>query len=427
MKLDRRHFICGLAGGGGLWASGVGASGARPNGSALPDPALAGEDFWEAVGLLFDFAPGLIYLNTGGLGPAAAPVRRAEAETAARLHRAVDSGHGLFEEVRTQAAAFVGAQADEVAFVRNATEGNSIVAGGLALEPGDEVIMESHAHPGGSFPWLLQAERRGVVVRVFEPAPDRPEGNWERIAAAAGPRTRVLQVSHVTAPTGLRFPVAELAAKAREWGWWFHVDGAQSLGMFPFDLRALGVDSYAASGHKWLGAPRETGLLYVRRERAAEVRPLLAGAYSGEVEGGRLPGRLNWRAGVPAHEYGTRDAAAVAGVGAALELQETLGRDRLAARALALAERLREGLGGLPDVEILSPTAPALRSPMVTFRSPRLGFNEIFHALWQKHGLRCRPVSEEGLDAVRVSLHLFNRPTEVDRLVAALDGLLARA
>src|SRR6185436_7748286 len=131
---------------------------------------------------------------------------------------------------------FLGAEPTEIAFVRNATEGNAIVAAGLALTKGDEVIFESHAHPGGSFPWLNQQKLRGVVVKLFDPDPRDPAGNVARISALLTPRTRVVQVSHVTAPTGILMPVAAIAKLCRDRGVWFHVDGAQSAGMIPFSV-----------------------------------------------------------------------------------------------------------------------------------------------------------------------------------------------
>jgi selenocysteine lyase/cysteine desulfurase len=215
-------------------------------------------------------------------------------------------------------------------------------------------------------------------------------------------------------------PVAELTKLCRARGWWFHVDGAQTLGMFPFSLPELGPDSYAGSGHKWLGAPHETGVLYVRRERLAEVALSLVGAYSGDLPGG-LPGELELNQTSLKFEYGTRNAALIVGVAAAMRFQDEVGRDRLARRNQALAARLRAGLASMADLEILTPDHPVLTSPMVTIRTPRLGYSEMFGRLWHDHGFRCRPVSEQGLNAVRISCHLFNTPSEIDGLLAAIE------
>jgi selenocysteine lyase/cysteine desulfurase len=427
VNLDRKTFLRGLGAGSLAWlaAPWASAGGAAPA-LAPPDEASAPGDeaFWARVRAQYRFAEGLHYFNTGGMGPAPLPVRELTARTMDELQDTVQNGHFHFGELRAGVAAWMGADEGEVCFVRNATEGNGIVADGLDLRPGDEVIFEAHAHPGGSFAWLQQARRRGAVVKVFEPDPLDPAGNLARIEALATPRTRVVQVSHVTAPTGIHLLVPGLVELCRARGWWCHVDGAQTLGMFPFSLHELGVDSYAASGHKWLGAPHETGVLYIRADRMAEVEPGIVGAHSGELD--HLPGELqlsptSWR-----YEYGTRNAALVVGVAAAMRFQDEVGRERIARRGRALAARLRAGLAAVPDLEILSPVHPDLSGPMVTIRSARREFGELFGRLWHDHGYRCRPVSEQGLNAVRISCHLFNTPDEIDGLAEAV-GRITRA
>ncbi len=421
MTVSRKSFLRQL----GAGAIGLGAARLwAGNASAGPLPALpsfAGPTqaaYWEAVRRAYRFDAGLHYFNTGGLGPCVQAVRELVDSTEDQLEDQVETGHARYEAARTTVAAFLGCAVDEIAFVRNATEGNGIVAGGLELGRGDEVIFESHAHPGGSFPWLLQAQRRGVAVRLFEPDPASAEGNLERIQALMTSRTRVVQVSHVTAPTGIVMPVAAIARLCAGRGVWFHVDGAQSAGMFPFSLRELGCDSYATSGHKWLGAPRETGILMIKRSRQEAVTPPLVGAYSGDVDA--LSGPLQFAPGAARYEYGTRDVAKVVGLTGALGWQERVGRERIAAHGRELARRLRAHLDVLPDLEILTPAAPELSASMLTFRSRRVGYRELFDRLMSRHRMRCRPVSEQGLDALRVSCHLFNQTAEVDALAEAI-------
>lgn len=422
MSMNRKTFLQSLgigvaaAGGSRLWAEQL----------ALPefDPT-APDAFWSAVRNGYDFAPGYRYFNSGGLGPSMRAVRAVEAESAAELEAWVETGHDLLTPLRDKVGAFLGAQPDEVAFVRNATEGNGIVAGGVPLEPGDEVIFESHAHPGGSFPWLLQAERRGVAVRLFEPDTRNPLGNLERIKDLVTPRTRAVQVSHITAPTGIKMPVADIARYCRGNDLWFHVDGAQSAGMIPIDFAAMGCDSYATSGHKWLGAPRETGVLLVQRERQDDLKSLMVGAYSGDLED--LPGPISYYPGAMRYEYGTRDNARAVGLGAAMDWQDRIGRDRIEAHGRALAARLHGGLAQMADVEVLSPRHAALRTAMVSFRSPKMEFGEIFSALRREYMCRCRPVSERDLNAVRVSCHVYTTAADIDYLLNAISEVLATA
>ena len=236
--------------------------------SHKPLPRPNDPDFWTAVRAAYPLTRERAYLNTGGLGPAPYPVLDVLHRTTMELQTVSETGHKRIEEARAPVAAFLGASPAEIAFTRNATEGNATVASGLEIGAGDEVIFESHAHPGGAYPWLSRQKHDGIRVKLFEPDPTSAAGNLERIERLITPRTRVIQVSHVTAPTGIRMPVEEIARLAHDRGCWFHVDGAQSAGMIPVDVHAIGCDSYATSGHKWLGAPHGTGILYVREESA---------------------------------------------------------------------------------------------------------------------------------------------------------------
>jgi selenocysteine lyase/cysteine desulfurase len=287
----------------------------------------------------------------------------------------------------------------------------------LALAPGDEVIFETHAHPGGSFPWLNLAQHRGVVVRVFEPDPASAEGNLTRIRELISPRTKAIQVSHITCTTGLVFPVDAIAALAKSRGIWFHIDGAQSAGMIPVNLAAIGCDSYAFSGHKWLGGPHETGGLFIRRDRLEAVMPTGAGAYTGDLS--RLPGEIHYFGAASRHEYGTRNAGLISGLAAAVRLQEHLGRDRIAAHGRQLAAMIAEGLAGVPGLTVLTPRPEALRASIVTFRHERADAGKLFGYLLDRHGLRCRPVTEQGLEAIRVSPHVFTSSADAGRVIAA--------
>lgn len=425
MKLDRRTFLRQTA----LGAAGFSAAGrlAGADGvAALPAfDARAPESFWSAVRAQYPLTPKLTYFNTGGLGPAPIPVLAKTAEITRQLQEKSEHGHGLLAGAREVVARFLGAEPAEIAFVRNATEGNATVAAGLRLTAGDEVIYETHAHPGGAFPWLQQARLRGVVVKTFEPATSSPDENVARVKALLTPRTRVVQVSHVTAPTGIVMPVDALAALCRSRGVWFHVDGAQSAGMIPFSLRAIGCDSFATSGHKWLGGPHETGVLYVRRDRMDEVAPVLAGAYSGDVDA--ATGEFRLTSDAMRYEYGTRNAAAMLGLAEAVRFQDAIGRERIAARGRDLAERVRRGLVALKGVEVLTPAAPALCAAMITFRTARVPQDRLFAELMKTRAIRCRPVTEEKLNALRVSTHVFNSPAECDALIAGVEEILRRA
>lgn len=418
MSLPRRSFLRHAA----LGAAGLGL--ARGADVALPEFAAARpEPFWEAVRALYPLEVGFSYFNTGGLGSTPTPVLERVAEVTRRLQVTAEHGHAEFTGARADAARFLGADPAEVAFVRNATEANATVAAGLPLRAGDEVIFETHAHPGGSFPWLQAARVRGVVVRTFDPDPRSAAANLDRITALCGPRTRVIQLSHITAPTGITLPARAVADLCRTRGIWFHLDAAQSAGMVPVDFAALGCDSLAVCGHKWIGGPLETGVLCVRRARQEQLAPPLVGAYSGGLDAN---GRFALSAGAVRYEYGTRNVATALGLAEAMRLQERIGRERIAARARQLAAQARAGLAALPGVEILSPEPGELSTALVAFRTPRIPHDRLFGLLLRERGIRTRPVTEDNLNALRVSTHLCNSPAQVDALVAAVGEFLRR-
>lgn len=417
MRLNRRTFLQGL--GAGALGTLAGVAPARTEVDGLPTFTASGADgFWQAVRAQYPLLDDPLYLNTGGLGPVSRPVLAAVETTARRLQEHSESGHGLFEPARERMARFLGAQPEEICFVRNATEGNSIIAAGLVLGPGDEVIFDSHAHPGGSFPWFNQAKQRGVVVKLFEPDPAADDGNLARILALVTPRTKVVQLSHLTCTTGQLLPVALIAQAVRRRGIWLHVDGAQAAGMIPLDLRALGSDSYAFSGHKWLGGPHETGVLFIRRDRLEEVAPTGIGAYSGELA--QLPGELKYHGAASRHEYGTRSAAQIEGLLAAVRLQEQIGRERVAQHGADLASLLQEELSVVNGITVLTPAARSMRGSIITIRHTRADAGKFFGYLLKKHRLRCRPVTEQDLRAVRISTHVFNSAADCTRVIAAV-------
>jgi selenocysteine lyase/cysteine desulfurase len=383
---------------------------------------VAEETFWALVRDQFPLDRDLTYLNTGGLGPAPYPVVDAVTKTIWELQKISEHEHGRINDARPVVAAFLGADPEEIAFTRNATEANATVASGLQLAPGDEVIFESHAHPGGYIPWMSRQKRDGIKCVLFEPDPEGAEGNLERIAAEITSRTRVIQISHVTAPTGIRLPANEIAELARERGVWFHVDGAQSPGMIPVNVHEIGCDSFGTSFHKWTLAPHGTGALYVRRDRLDEVFPTDVGAYSNaDLE---LPDAMEYVDTAVRYEPGTRDAATIVGTQKAIEFMTAIGLDRVAAYGQGLARYLQDGLRQIDGVTVLTPTDPTLSGSITTFKTEQRDYQDVARELYQTHKLRCRVVSEVGLNAVRVSTHVFNNRDECDRVVAAVRELV---
>jgi selenocysteine lyase/cysteine desulfurase len=217
-------------------------------------------------------------------------------------------------------------------------------------------------------------------------------------------------------------PVREIAAFAAARGIWFHIDGAQSVGMIPVNFAAIGCDSFALSGHKWLGGPHETGLLYLRHDRTADVAVPLTGAHAAELP--YLPGELKYAPGALRHEYGTRNAGLIVGLAEAVHFQERIGIARIAAHGRELATRLFEEISQIDGIIMHTPRHDELRSAMTTFSHPRADARAFFDYLLKKHQLRCRPITEQKLEAVRVSTHIFNSHAECERVIAGVRASL---
>ena len=385
-----------------------------------PDPNVPS---WNTIREQFLLEDGYAYLNTAGLGPTPRPVIDAVVRCMTELERQCETGHDLFDQVRKRTATFLGCEADELAITRNATEGMNLIARGLSLETGDDVLLSTHEHPGGSIPWFALAKDRGTVVRLFEPASTASE-TVDRVAAALTPKTRAVSLSHVTCTLGQVLPVQAIAELCRRRGIHLAVDGAQAVGMIPVDLHALGCDFYAFSGHKWLLGPKGTGILYVSSRMVDHWRPTHVGAYS-DKQFDLNAGVLELLPGAPTSEYGTRNAASAEGLIASIDFVDGLGLDRVARHGRNLARRFADSLRKLADVEVLTPSQPSSCASIVTFRFPRSRWSarEWVDKLRTEHRIRARPVDEQGLNAIRVATHVFNTDGEVDRALEVLTEL----
>jgi selenocysteine lyase/cysteine desulfurase len=375
------------------------------------------EDYWRMVRQHFPLTTERTYFNNGGLGPSPRVVLDAYREASLRLERICETGHEEIAPVRAKAASFLGCDTREIAFTRNTTEGMNIIAWGLPLRKGDEVLTTTHEHPGGAIPWLALAKEKGVSVRLFEPANTKEE-NLRIIERSLRRKTKVLSLSHITCTTGLVFPVKEISAICRQRGVWLVVDGAHPPGMIPVDLHELGCDFYASSGHKWLLGPKGTGLLYIRREMFDVWRPTYVGAYSDAVYDLDTL-RLEYRREAEMTEYGTRNTPLILSLGAAFDFLSAIGMTRVEGRGRYLAGLLKKELAGMPNVQLLTPVEGESSASIVTFRPTNMKTAALIDAL-TKEGFRVRSVGEHRLDAIRVSVHVYTSVAEVERFCAAV-------
>jgi selenocysteine lyase/cysteine desulfurase len=373
----------------------------------------------------FHLAPGYAYFNVGGLGPSPKPVTDALAQETAALERLCETGHDRIQPVRRKLSEFLSCAEDELAIIRNATEGMNLIARGLSLHAGDEVVLTTHEHPGGAMPWLLLEMDSGIRVRLVEPG-DGADDTLARIAAAITPRTRVVAVSHILCTTGQRLPAREIVQLCRNRGIISVLDGAQAVGMVPVNLRGLGCDFYVASGHKWLLGPKGTGLLYIRAGARDLWRPTQIGAWSDQCYD-LDEHALELRNEAAVVECGTRNVALVCGLGAAVDFLSAIGMERVARRGRTLATHLRQRLRELSVLRVLTPIDEASSASIVTFtaQDETVDIRTWAEPLRERYNIRARPVGEHGLKALRVCTHIYNTHAEIDRLAVALSEISA--
>jgi isopenicillin-N epimerase len=382
---------------------------------------------------LFLLDPDTIFLNHGSFGACPKPVferyqrwqRELERNPVAFLGRR--SG-ALLAEARERLASWLGARAEDLAFLPNATTGVNIVARSLALQPGDEVLATDHEYGACEAAWRFVCERAGATYRrVAVPLPFEPETFAARMLQAAGPHTRLIFASHISSTTALVFPVAELCARAREAGITTLIDGAHAPGQVALDLAAVGADFYTGNCHKWLCAPKGSAFLHARPERQAELHATvvswgyLAAEMGATTLGGHtgfdayvgtttLERRLQWQ--------GTRDLSAFLSVPAAIDFQaeHDWPRQRERCHALALATQAavlaRNGLAPIAEAHALAQMVP------IPVRASDA--DALRRHLYERHRIEV-PVTQHGSHSfVRLSVQAYNTQAELDALVAAL-------
>ncbi|MEO6989974.1 MAG: aminotransferase class V-fold PLP-dependent enzyme [Candidatus Baltobacteraceae bacterium] len=363
----------------------------------------------------FALESGCVYLNSAAGGPL--PVVTRDAIVAAVLDQAARGILGVakienqLDASRVRVGAMIGASGEDIAFLRNTTDGANVVARGLDWRSGDEIVICDNEFGANAMPWLALREF-GVVVRFIETARERmtPEV-LERITGA---RTRLVAVSWVSFADGYRHDLAALAKIAHARGALFCVDAAQALGAFGVDVRACAIDALYTGAQKWLLGLAGTSFLYVDsalRERlhvrwrgwrdVADIWDFLAYDQPLSSTAGR-------------YEGGTQNFLGVHALARSVEVLCAAGLERIAEHVLALSDYAVAALQA-SGAEVVTPRGPGISSGIVTFRLP--GRDSV--ALGRSLGAR-KIVTTYRASGIRISLHGFNTKSDVDTLMAAL-------
>lgn len=359
-----------------------------------------------------------IYLNHAGASPAPRRVVEAvgralsvSAESPMRFF--MDYGMPALGSARERLARLMGVPADDLALTKNTGQGLAILADGLVLEPGDNVVAAECEYPSVVYPWYAQRDR-GVETRLVQSRRNSTI-SLEDVAAKMDARTRVVTVSWVQFGTGFRADLKAWAEMAHAHGALLFVDVIQGIGALPCHLAEWGVDAAATGVHKWLLAPAGTGGLYIAPHVLERMRLVNMGA-AGVVDMMQFdPLKFQPKPNAQRYEEGTPNVLGFVGLDAALSLIEEAGIEAIGARVLALAKRAADVVEA-KGYEVISPRDDAQRAGLVMFKHPKLPSEAVLEKL-----------TEAGVSAavrggnVRFSPHFYNSEEEIER---AGEGLV---
>lgn len=357
-----------------------------------------------------------IYMNHAGVAPLSRRVREAMVAFVedATIHGAVHAAcwGETAEACRAAAACLLNADATEIAFMKNTTQGVLIAANGIDWREGDNVVTTAVEFPANIYPWWSLKERYGVQTRLV---PER-DGciHIEDIASAMNARTRAVTISHVEFASGFRNDIQALGELCRERDIWFVVDAIQSLGVIEVDVKACQIDILAADGHKWLLAPEGAAIFYCAHEKRERLINTNVGWASVVNPHDFLNYDLTQKPDATRFEEGSYNSVGLYGLQAAIELLLEVGIPTIEARVLGLTARLIAGLES-KGYRVITPKTAAARAGIVTFESPKHTPDEIY-AMLHAQDIITAPRGS----GVRVSPHFYNNVSEIERLLEVL-------
>lgn len=427
--LSRRDFVKALAAGSALSLAAISKMNAAVyqsitslNQRYIEDESPDGV-YWESLSRHFMFQNGFLMMNNGTVGPMPKPVFntllnafKVQATNPFDVYNFMPRRRS---EVRTRVAGFLGTAEDNIVLTRNTTEGMNFAANGLELKEGDEVLLSDMEHPGGTHPWNLKKARQGITLTTVplglpSKSVDQIVGAFEK---AISPKTRVISISHTVYISGLIAPIKELCDMAHQKGVLVVADSAHGIGMLDLDLEKMGVDLFATSPYKWLGAPCGVGVLYVKKDLQDKLWPTIASS--------------GWdRKGTAARfeTLGQRADPLIIALGEAVDFQNRVGKHRIEKRIKTLAGYLKRELGRIPGVKLHTPLDPYLSGGLTAFSVEGVDPRKIVDYVREKYNIVIRTVGnpQKGTYGVRVSTHIFVSMKHVDMFIEGVGHLAGR-
>jgi isopenicillin-N epimerase len=390
--------------------------------AATPADAVATDEaYWSHIQRAFDVDRTIVNLNNGGCSPAPshvleAMIRDLKFSNEIPVHHMWTVLEPRIESVRRELAREFGCDPEEMAITRNASESLETLIFGLDLEPGDEVVVTNQNYPRMLTSWDQRVRRNGIVVKPisFPVPPPSAADVVRRFREAMTPRTKVLEITHITNLTGQILPVRDVVRMARDRGVETFVDGAHAFAHFPFLRDDLECDYYGTSLHKWLLAPIGTGFLYVRKEKQKKIWPLMA-----------APEKMNEDVR-KYEEIGTHPAANHNAIAAALAFHREIGAARKAARLRWLRDRWAKRLLANSRVKVLTPLNSTESCGIGLVHVEGVDTEKLQAFLWEKHKIMTTPIVHPEFNGLRVTPNVYTQPDEVDVFAEKVEEVLKK-
>jgi selenocysteine lyase/cysteine desulfurase len=383
-----------------------------------PEQAASNEDFWFEIQRSFTVNRSLLNLNNGGVSPSPRIVTEAlvkytweqEDATAYTMWHILEPQS---ETIRTGLAELFGCDREEIAITRNASESLEILLMGMDLKSGDEILTTNQDYPR-MLTTLRQRElREGLALKTISiPIPPKNLSEiTDAFERAVTPKTRVILISHVVNITGQITPVKAVCEMARAKGVEVIVDGAHSFAHFDFKQTDLGCDYYGTSLHKWLFAPKGTGLLYVKRDRIPKIWPLMAADKKQASDIRKF------------EEVGTHPAAPRLAIGEAILFHLGIGPKRKEERLRYLSRYWMNQLKDLPRVRFHTSWSPEQSCGIANIEIEGVDPVRIGSYLTDAHRVYTTPIVHDEFKGIRITPSVYTTLRELDRFCGIMAGI----
>ena len=366
-----------------------------------------------------------IYMNTGGTGPLPKTVLGEINDTFQKIGEGGpdvkpirDPIKSKLEDTRDIIAHLLNASSDEITFTRSISEGLSIVAYGLDWEAGDEVIVTGEEHPSSILIWLSLAKRYGIKVRKLQLQKSK-EAYLRSLENLINDKTKLISLSHVTTDTGTRLPAKEICRFARSRNVIVGFDGAQSIGQFEVNLKDMGCDFYAGTGHKWVLGGWGVGMLYIKKELFETVKVSWTGNPAASWD--KNTDEIQFQNSARRYEFGGRHVPLYNAMGKGIEFVTSLGISVIESRVTDLKQQLINNIIEIPSVKIKSPISNDISTGMVTFSIDGISGSDLNKALWNRFEIMGREALSD--TSMRICIAFFNSESEISEITSAIETI----